>query len=79
MPTWEQIAVVALTIVGAGMGYWLKTIGDRVEDARNELSSFRIEVAKNYTTHEVIAALEKRLIDLLDRIEKKIDRNHGTD
>jgi hypothetical protein len=46
----------------------------KIVRVENDLNEFRLEVAKNYATHKSLKEVEARLIKLLDKIEKKIDR-----
>ncbi len=45
----------------------------RSEQLRDALSSFKLEVAKNYASHKDLRSLETRLVEHLLRIEAKLD------
>lgn len=51
-----------------------KTLDHRCDQLREALSSFKLEVAKNYAAKKDLRAIENRLVEHLLRIEDKLDR-----
>jgi len=51
--------------------------GLRVDRLKEELSAYKLEVAKNYASIEYLKDVERRLTGHLVRIEKKLDETHN--
>lgn len=49
-------------------------LDQRSSQLREGLNAFKLEVAKNYASHNDLRALEARLVGHLLRIESKLDR-----
>lgn len=50
-----------------------QTLDHRCDQLREALSSFKLEVAKNYAAKKDLGALENRIVEHLLRIESKLD------
>jgi len=48
--TYNVLIGIVLTLVSGGIGWFARTIWDRVDKVAGELNSFRIEVARDYVS-----------------------------
>jgi len=56
--TYNVLIGIVLTLVAGGIGWFARTIWDRVDKVDDKLNSFRIEVARDYvSTHDLDSAL----------------------
>ena len=67
---WNGILTV---VMGAG-GWVLKTIYDALKSLERDLSAHKIEVARDYVTNEDLSRIENKLDRVLDKLERKADR-----
>ena len=63
----------------AAFGWFMRTLYDGVQSLRRDHEAHKIEVAKEYVAKNDLRETEKRLIDRLDRIEEKLDKQIDRD
>ena len=63
----------ALSLVSALILFWVKTSSDEVKRIQILLNRTREEIAKEYVTKAEVHTDINRVLDRLDRLEKKID------
>jgi hypothetical protein len=63
----------ALSLVSALMLFWVKVSTDEVKRIQILLNRTREEIAKEYVTKAEVHTDINRVLDRLDRLEKKID------
>ena len=63
----------ALSLISALMLFWVKMSTDEVKRIQILLNRTREEMAKEYVTKQEVHADINRVLDRLDRLEKKID------
>jgi hypothetical protein len=64
----------ALLAYGAWLQARLVALGSRIDAAEKAQLVFEKEVAQTYVTHDVLHTVEKRLTDVLNRIDDKVTR-----
>lgn len=68
------IGIAILTVANA-WGLYLITSGTRArEKLRDDLNSFRVEVAQRYVTSEAMKVIEERLISAIERLGDRLDK-----
>ena len=69
----SDLAIALATAVEAH-----KLLSERVESIRakgaQELSDFKLEVAKNYATNKAIEAVEERIVVAIDKLGDRLDK-----
>jgi hypothetical protein len=63
----------ALSLISALMLFWVKVSTDEVKRIQILLNRTREEIAKEYVTKAEVHADINRVLDRLDRLERKID------
>ena len=63
----------ALSLISALMLFWVKMSTDEVKRIQILLNRTREEMAKEYVTKQEVHTDINRVLDRLDRLEKKID------
>ena len=63
----------ALSLISALMLFWVKMSTDEVKRIQILLNRTREEMAKEYVTQQEVHTDINRVLDRLDRLEKKID------
>lgn len=62
-----------LSFISALILFWVKTSSDEVKRIQILLNRTREEIAKEYVTKQEVHTDINRVLDRLDRLEKKID------
>jgi hypothetical protein len=63
----------ALSLISALILFWVKTSTDEVKRIQILLNRTREEIAKEYVTKSEVHTDINRVLDRIDRLEKKID------
>jgi hypothetical protein len=63
----------ALSLISALILFWVKTSTDEVKRIQILLNRTREEIAKEYVTKSEVHSDINRVLDRIDRLEKKID------
>jgi len=63
----------ALSLISALILFWVKTSTDEVKRIQILLNRTREEIAKEYVTKQEVHTDINRVLDRLDRLERKID------
>lgn len=72
--TWLQWVQIIEIPVLAALGRFAWRGHQAAGDVRHELSEFKLEVAKEYTSIAHLKDVERRLLTQLEKIETKLDR-----
>jgi len=70
----QELINSGMTIIVAGVGWWVKTIWGAVEVLKSRVSQNELTVASKCVTREELTQIVTKMFDKLDRIEDKIDK-----
>jgi hypothetical protein len=71
---WQNIINMgAATVVGI-VGWFVKSTRDEARSQARELTEFRLEVAKNYVTHQDLADIKNTLFRIETKLDAKADK-----
>jgi len=75
-PSWQALAVIVTTIVGAGsiVSAFVVRLWNRLNDMDKAHNDFRVEVARNYVTAEALIQVEQRLVAAINRMTDRLER-----
>jgi hypothetical protein len=65
---------VVLTLGGGSFVYWMRGMGQQVNDLKRRLADTREEVAKTYVTKHDLQQDIKEILGRFDKMEEKFDR-----
>jgi len=71
--TAQEIFNIAIGIICAGGGWWMRTVWDAVQDLKSEVGHLSVQLAQDYVAKEDFNRLADALFKKLDRIEDKLD------
>lgn len=76
MLDWQAVQPFIVSLLGLGLtalGWWGRTLYDRVAKVEDVLAAFKIEVAKDYVSFVRFAETMQQVHGTLGRIEGKLD------
>ena len=68
-----DLVINVIVIVGAVGGLWWKIQGG-IQQNSKELSDFKLQVAKEYTSKGAMKDIERRLIHSIEKLSSHIDK-----
>lgn len=67
---WSGLLTVAVGVAG----WFLRMLFDTIQSLRAELSAHKVEVAKDYVTHDDLDDIKQILSRIEDKLDKKADK-----
>lgn len=70
----QDLINILFTLVGGGIGWYIKTLSNAVNDLSDKVQHIEVLVAGKYPTRDELTALAGNLYSLLKEINAKLDR-----
>lgn len=69
--TWEQIVSLIIIATAVAGAWWF--LFAQILQTRRELNDFKLEVSRQYASHDHLREVEERLTKVIEKLDRRIE------